>query len=62
MSKVTLLYFSPLEMGGDCHHEDTSPSTAIDPGCVLSVIVTFPSGPIEDSHVSQIWIGMIQFI
>ena len=55
ISKVTLLYFSPLEMGGDCHHEVTSPSTTMDPGCDLSVIGTFPSGPTEDSHVSQIW-------
>ena len=53
------MYLSPLEMGGDCHHEETSPSTTIDPGCDLPVIVTFPSSPIEDSHVSQIWMGFI---
>ena len=46
-------------MGGDCHQEETSPSTTIDPGCDLSVIVTFPSSPIEDSQVSQIWMGFI---
>ena len=56
---MTLLYLSPLEMGGDCHQEETSPSTTIDPGCDLSVIVTFPSSPIEDSQVSQIWMGYI---
>ena len=53
------MYLSPLEMGGDCHQEETSPSTTIDPGCDLSVIVTLPSSPIEDSQVSQIWMGFI---
>ena len=36
MSRVTLLYLSPLEIAGDCHHVSDRPSTTLETGWALA--------------------------